>query len=583
MGLLGLPRNHRSGSPVVNPATEIDVLRASARSILGDLEQQNTSAEETKDASLCEDMDVVEAPDVDAQKGVQNAQAITLTWSKNMFLLYFVNAFQSSITSNLSAYVVSDFESHSLIPVISIVSNVMGAAVYMPLAKALNLWDRSIGFAVMATFATIGLVLSATCTDIAIYCASQVFYTVGFAGMIFAIDVMTVDTSSLGDRGLAFAFTSSPYIITAFAGPAASQHFYDFDWRWAYGLFAIVLPVVATPLCINLYYNKQKAKKRGLLVKAQVSTIVSQTNLRIAVGVFLLAAGLAIFLLPFSLAASSTNEWQTPHIIVLLVVGLLCLIAFGIVERWFSPRPFIPYALLTNRSVLGACLLDLTYQISYSCWNSYFSSYLQVVTGYIAGIFDVVAGIWLIVVGFLIRRTGYYRWLLMVAVPIYILGIGLMIHFRKPGGHFGFIIMCQVFTAFGGTMIDCQQVAVVAAASHNDAAAVLALLGLFGSVGGAIGNSVSGAIWTNTLPKALRSYLPKESLGDWKAIYDSLDTQLSYPVGSETRTAIINAYAEAQSRMLIASISIMALSLIWIFVIKNIRVTDIQQAKGVLF
>nr|ODN94626.1 siderophore iron transporter MirB [Cryptococcus depauperatus CBS 7855] len=566
MGLLGLPRNHRSGSPVVNPATEIDVLRASARSILGDLEQQNTSAEESKDASLCEDMDVVDAPDVDAQKGVQNAQAITLTWSKRslalayifMFLLYFVNAFQSSITSNLSAYVVSDFESHSLIPVISIVSNVMGAAVYMPLAKALNLWDRSIGFAVMATFATIGLVLSATCTDIAIYCASQVFYTVGFAGMIFAIDVMTVDTSSLRDRGLAFAFTSSPYIITAFAGPAAAQHFYDFNWRWAYGLFAIVLPVVATPLFV---------------------------------GVFLLAAGLAIFLLPFSLAASSTNEWQTPHIIVLLVVGLLCLTAFGIVERWFSPRPFIPYALLTNRSVLGACLLDLTYQISYSCWNSYFSSYLQVtfntsisVAGYIAGIFDVVAGIWLIVVGFLIRRTGYYRWLLMVAVPIYILGIGLMIHFRKPGGHFGFIIMCQVFTAFGGgTMIDCQQVAVVAAASHNDAAAVLALLGLFGSVGGAIGNSVSGAIWTNTLPKALRSYLPEESLGDWKAIYDSLDTQLSYPVGSETRTAIINAYAEAQSRMLIASISIMALSLIWIFVIKNIRVTDIQQAKGVLF
>ena len=91
-----------------------------------------------------------------------------------MFLLYFVNAFQSSITSNLSAYVTSDFESHSLIPVIYVVSSVMGAATYMPLAKILNLFDRSIGFAVMVAFATVGLVLSATCNDTATYCASQV-------------------------------------------------------------------------------------------------------------------------------------------------------------------------------------------------------------------------------------------------------------------------------------------------------------------------------------------------------------------------------------------------------------------------
>lgn len=91
-----------------------------------------------------------------------------------MFLLYFVNAFQSSITGNLSAYIVSDFSAHSLIPTIGIVSNVMGAATYMPLAKALNLWDRSYGFAFMTLLSTIGLILSATCKNIYVYCASQV-------------------------------------------------------------------------------------------------------------------------------------------------------------------------------------------------------------------------------------------------------------------------------------------------------------------------------------------------------------------------------------------------------------------------
>lgn len=85
--------------------------------------------------------------------------------------------------------------------------------------------------------------------------------------MIFAIDVITADTSHLKDRGLAYAFTSSPYIITAFAGSAASEHFYESNWRWGFGTFAIVLPVVAMPLFLVLFLNKRKAQKAGLLVK----------------------------------------------------------------------------------------------------------------------------------------------------------------------------------------------------------------------------------------------------------------------------------------------------------------------------
>lgn len=83
--------------------------------------------------------------------------------------------------------------------------------------------------------------------------------------MIFCVDVITADTSTLRDRGLAFAFTSSPYIITAYAGPAAAAHFVQDNWRWGYGTFAIVLPIVATPMFCLLQYNRYLAKKRGLL------------------------------------------------------------------------------------------------------------------------------------------------------------------------------------------------------------------------------------------------------------------------------------------------------------------------------
>ncbi|KAH0360060.1 putative MFS siderophore transporter MirB-like protein, partial [Aureobasidium melanogenum] len=545
-----------------------------------------------------------EVPNEDAQAGVTQAEAITLSWTKSsmiatyalMWSIYCVNAFQSNITSNLSPYITSGFEAHSLLPVISIISSIMGAATYMPLAKVLNLWDRTVGLLLMLVFFLLGLILSATCNGIGTYCAAQVFYAIGSAGLIFCVDVVTIDTSTLRSRGLAYALTSSPFIITAYAGPAAAEQFYATNWRWGYGTFCIVLPCVVLPFFGLLRYFKSKAKKNGLLKPKAASGRTFKQSVWYYIiefdvlGVFLLTAGLALFLLPFTIAGSAEEDWKTPHIIVMLVIGFCCLIAFALAERFLAPVPFLPWELLANRTVIGACLIDATYQISYYCWNDYFTSYLQVVfgtsiatAGYIGSIFDVVSGVWLFCVGFAIKGSRRFRWLLWIAVPLYILGIGLMIYFRKPDFSVGYTIMCQIFIAFaGGTMIICQQVAVLSASDHNNAAAALAFLNVFGNIGGGIGGSISGAVWQHTLPSALQKYLPADALADWETIYEDLDTQLSYPMGDPVRDAIIKAYAIAQSRMLIAGTCIMATSLVWMFIIKDVKLTK-KQTKGVLF
>lgn len=90
------------------------------------------------------------------------------------------------------------------------------------------------------------------------------FYTIGFGGMTFSVDVITADSSNLKNRGLAYAFTSSPYIITAFAGAKAAEGFYyNVNWRWGFGTFAIVFPIVAAPLYFILKFNLRKAKKEN--------------------------------------------------------------------------------------------------------------------------------------------------------------------------------------------------------------------------------------------------------------------------------------------------------------------------------
>lgn len=433
--------------------------------------------------------------------------------------------------------------------------------------------------------------------------------------MIFCVDVVTADTSSLRNRGLAYALTSSPYIITAFGGPKAAESFYSINWRWGYGSWAIVLPFVAIPMIVMMQLGKRKAKRNGMVLRKPSGrscyqslihyliefdckqapqshlTMLNLTTYLSVVGVVLLCAGFVLFLLPFTIAASSLDAWSSAHIIAMLVVGFVLLITFGIWERFGACHPFVPWHLLKNRSVIGACMLDATYQVAYYCWNYYFTSYLQVVynislasAGYISSVFDIIAGVELFIVGALISYTGHFKWVLMWGVPLYMLGVGLMIYFRNPGFGLGYIIMCQVFIALGGGVIIIgEQVAVLAAAEHDDVAALLALLGLFGYIGGSIGGSISGAIWTNTLPGMLQSMLPDSTVDQWQAIYDDLALQLSYPTGSPTRVAIQYAYAATQKRMLIAGTAIMVLSLFFMMIIRDINVKKIQQTKGLVF
>jgi MFS family permease len=311
----------------------------------------------------------------------------------------------------------------------------------------------------------------------------------------------------------------------------------------------------------------------------------------IALGVFLFAAGLVIFLLPFNIASSAPHGWSTGYIIAMLVVGFVLLVAFALNELFLAPVPFLKFHFLTDRTIVGACLLDMTYQVSYYCWYSYFTSFLQVVNylsvaeaGYVNNTFSVVSGFLLFFVGWSIRKTGYFKWLLWVGLPLYIFAQGLMIYFRKPTGYVGYLVMTQIFISVGGSVfIICMQLAVLAAVDHQHVAAALALLNVAGTAGGSIGYTISGAIWTNTFEKALERYLPESALSSIADIYGDIEVQLSYAKGTAERIAIQKAYAYAQTRMLAAGTAIMVMSFIWVALIKNYNVSKMGQTKGNVF
>ncbi|KAL2833585.1 major facilitator superfamily-domain-containing protein [Aspergillus pseudoustus] len=539
------------------------------------------------------------------QRGVHDVEAVTLTWSKaaliavfiNIWCLYFVNAFQSSILYNLLPYVTSEWEAHSLLTTIYVVADAITAAVYIPLAKILDVWGRAEGFAIMTISATLGLIMMAACQNLPMFCAAYVFYTLGFGGMTYTVDVITADSSKLKNRALAYAFTSSPYIITAFAGPKAAEEFLEkYSWRWGFGAFAIIFPIVASPLFILFKINLKKAKNQGALMRESSGRTLMQNIWHYiiefdAFGVFVFSAGLCVFFLPFEIADYAPHGWSTGYIIAMIVVGVVMLAIFVVHELYVAPVPMIKFSFIRDRTVIGACLLDATYQIAYYCWANYFTSFLQVVndltlaeSGYVSNTFDVVSGILLFIVGWSIHKTGRFKWLLYIAVPLYIFAQGLMIYFRRPNQSVGYLVMCQIFISIGGSIfIIIEQLAILAAVDHQHVAAVLALLNVVGTVGDAMGNTISGAIWTNTFRRALKKDLPSSELWNLDTIVGDLGTQKEYAIGTPARLAIQSAYGYAQTRMLAAGTGIMVLAFIWTAMIRNIDVSKVAQVRGMVF
>jgi hypothetical protein len=179
---------------------------------------------------------------------------------------------------------------------------------------------------------------------------------------------------------------------------------------------------------------------------------------------------------------------------------------------------------------------------------------------------------------------GYFKWLLYIAVPMYILGQGLMIYLRHPTTSVGYLVMCQKIIVVGWFIIIlCEQIAIMAASYHQHIATILVLLDIFGWLGGAVESTICGAIWTNSFPHALAELLPEETLDMLEDITGSLDTQLSFELGSPKRVAIEQAYGVAQKRISIAGTAIMGLCVVWVVLIRKYTFKKTQQTNGRLF
>lgn len=303
-------------------------------------------------------------------------------------------------------------------------------------------------------------------------------------------------------------------------------------------------------------------------------------------------AGWVLLLLPFSLTSYGRAQYKSATFIAMLVAGVFTLFLFGVWEKYFARVHFIDFQLLRKRTVLGACICSLVLNFSFSCWDLYFLYFCMVVynlnaamAGYMMQIYNVGSCFWGVVVGVWIRWIKQFKHTcLFFGLPLLMLGAGLMIKFRgEVGGDIGYVIMCQIFIAFGGgTLVIGNEMGVMASADRGGVPMMLSLIGLFSSLGSAMGTAVQTAIYSNVFVESLRTALPEKMKS--MAVNISNDgylVQQTYPMGSAQRNAANYAWGTSQKYGAIAATAVLGLGIPAIGIWKNYRVTK-QQNKGTM-
>lgn len=550
-----------------------------------------------------------DADSVHVQDGVRRVEAITTVWSKNtmivmfilLYLVSFVDTLLQSVQGALTPYVTSSFNAHSLLSVTDILSFILGGVCNLAIAKVIDIWGRAEGFSVMVIFIIVGMIMKAACINVEMFAAANSIYWVGHIGMQYVVQIMYADMTTLRNRMILFGILQLPTIAATFGGPKIAELFYTrSNFRWAFGAFTIIIPVFAAPVVFLFWWSKIKAQREGKLAK-HVRTRTLFESLKYyaiefdVVGMFLTIFGWGLLLLPFNLTYYAPNGWKTGYIIAMIVLGVVLLAAFVVWEKYFATVQYFPFKHLKDRSILGACLLYGIMFLSIFTWDTYYYSYLQAVhdlslsnASYVLNAFSLMSSVVGPLFGVFVRYYGYYKWPAISMTPFAVLGTALLIYFRRPSTHVGYLVMCQLFNGiYSSVWATASQLSVMANVSHQETAVAVALYGLFGSIGAAVGQAIAGGIWTNVMPTQLYQNLPDDLKANVTEIYSSLTVQISFPLGSPGRDAIIASYGYVQRVMVITGCCFLPICVALLFLWKNLNVKKMEaterRKKGNIF
>ncbi|KAM3556400.1 hypothetical protein MY1884_005085 [Beauveria asiatica] len=189
------------------------------------------------------------AAQLDVPRGVRKMEQVTRTWKPagilvawiGMMLLAVALSLDSLTVSSYQPYALSEFKSHSMLPAISTIQNILTAATKPIVAKIADASGRAEALGVSLVSIVLGFAINAASRNLATMAAGHVFY-------------------SVGQIRLWRAAALAAHLYGLIRGPMV-QALVPAHWRWGYAMWAIVVPVVSIPLLVSIWRHQSTREK----------------------------------------------------------------------------------------------------------------------------------------------------------------------------------------------------------------------------------------------------------------------------------------------------------------------------------
>ncbi|EON95840.1 putative siderochrome-iron transporter protein [Phaeoacremonium minimum UCRPA7] len=472
-------------------------------------------------------------------------------------------------------YSTSSFNALSKLSTLSTASTIIFAIVKPPIAKLSNVIGRGQTYIMTISFYILAYILMASAKSFNTYAAGGVFYSIGQSGTNIMNDIIISDITTARWRGFAIGVSFAPFLVTVWCsayivGSVVAED--GIGWRWGIGMLAILMPFCASFIITTLIYYQGRAKKMAIAPRARITLydFCSQIDLG---GVILLSGGLALLLLPMTLAATSPSNWRTPYIDALIAIGGILLILLPFYEAKVAVNPIVPVHYFKNLTIV-ICLVNIALDsVGFSCTHTYIYSWVNIshnfavrdatfyvyTNGAVQCFIGIIAGLFMV-------WTRRYKYLMITGAVVRTIGYGIMLRLRGADNSMGELFAVQAIQGIGsGIMLTTVLVPAQISVPHAQMAQITAFVICVSFVGGSVGACIAGGIYTNTFKPALWHHLGDNASPELvNSLFDSI-TGMVPEWGTPERVAVSHAFTDVMRYMTYAALgsSIPALFLSW--------------------
>ena len=147
------------------------------------------------------------------------------------------------------------------------------------------------------------------------------------------------------------------------------------------------------------------------------------------IGLILFVSGIVLFLTALAIGGNGTFAWNSSVVIGTIVPGLVCLIAAVVNELYTKRQALIPPRLFKTRTTGGVLISVFLHGVVFMPASYFMPLYFQAVDGSsptFSGVqllpFSLMTAVTATATGFIIAKTGDYRWILWICWTILTLG-----------------------------------------------------------------------------------------------------------------------------------------------------------------